>query len=354
MKGGAEYQADCFANYLKNYTDHDVTYVARNIGENKQADGYRRVKIPSLFKTRKYGFFVDAVSLYKILCNIKPDVILQHVACAYTGIAAFYCKRHSKSLVWLMASDRDVEKRKVSFLPKRLPATIDNYFLKYGIRNATHIVAQTKKQSKILKRNFGRAADVVIPNFHPTEKRVYSKSHKFTVLWIANIKKLKQPEIFIQLAKECSAYENIVFKIIGRREDTVWGNNLLAEIEQLNNLEYLGEMDIDEVNEQIGKSHLLVNTSIFEGFPNTFIQAWMREVPTLSLNVDPDNVIQKNNIGCYAGKYENLKNYILHMSSNTEELREAGKRAKSYAIENYSMKNADKLIEIINKGLPIK
>ena len=41
------------------------------------------------------------------------------------------------------------------------------------------------------------------------------------------------------------------------------------------------------------KSKILINTSSFEGFPNTFVQAWANGVPVISLKVDPDNIIKK-------------------------------------------------------------
>ena len=46
-----------------------------------------------------------------------------------------------------------------------------------------------------------------------------------------------------------------------------------------------------EVNALLEHTDLLVNTSDYEGFSNTFIQAWMRRVPVVSLRVDPDRLL---------------------------------------------------------------
>ena len=77
----------------------------------------------------------------------------------------------------------------------------------------------------------------------------------------------------------------------------------------------------------------------------------MREAPTLSLNVDPDGVIQEHALGLHAGSYENMKSYILEMNDDRNKLGDAGKRARKFAEENYSMKNADRLIATINAEL---
>ena len=44
--------------------------------------------------------FWDSVVLYRALEQLEPDVVMQRVACAYTGVAAFYCARHGASLIW--------------------------------------------------------------------------------------------------------------------------------------------------------------------------------------------------------------------------------------------------------------
>jgi hypothetical protein len=42
------------------------------------------------------------------------------------------------------------------------------------------------------------------------------------------------------------------------------------------NLEYVGPVSLEEVNVWLARSSIFVNTSLpRQGFPNTFIQAWL-------------------------------------------------------------------------------
>ena len=66
---------------------------------------------------------------------------------------------------------------------------------------------------------------------------------------------------------------------------TGWQASLMRSIEATPNLEYLGQRTHAEVNELLARAHIFVNTSTHEGFPNTFIQAWLREVAVVSLSV---------------------------------------------------------------------
>ena len=56
----------------------------------------------------------------------------------------------------------------------------------------------------------------------------------------------------------------------------------------------LGPQPYGETMELIGRAVAVVNTSTFEGMPNVFLESWMRGVPVLSLQVDPDGIISHN------------------------------------------------------------
>ena len=333
-RGGAEYQAHVLAEHLHRTTDHEVVYLARRIPTQTESSGYRLVRFGGGIHQR-FGFFWDAVSLYQTLADLKPDLIVQRVACAYTGIAAWYAKRQNSTLVWHISSDRDVANL-LHLATRDIPGIIDTLFFKFGAKNASSVIAQTHTQGALFKKLYGRSPTAVVPNFHNAPPNNPRKSDQFTVLWIANLKRLKRPEIFLDLAHDLEEH-NISFKVIGRHNGSTWCDGIIERIELSRNVEYLGELEIEEVNAQLEAAHLLVATSEFEGLPNTFIQAWMREVPTVTLDIDPDGVISRHNLGFKAEEYGALRQKILCFYKAREGLEAVGRSASQFDMKDLSM-----------------
>ena len=78
-----------------------------------------------------------------------------------------------------------------------------------------------------------------------------------------------------------------------------YGNGIFGNV-------YLLSLDNTKVNQLFEKSHILVHTGFVEGFPNTFIQAWMRKMVVLSLQIDPDNVLTSKKIGFLGKNFDNF------------------------------------------------
>lgn len=60
----------------------------------------------------------------------------------------------------------------------------------------------------------------------------------------------------------------------------------------------------------LSKSHLLLNTSYYEGFYNTFLESLSVKTPIVTTQaVDPNNFIQKNNLGFICMEHSDFANY---------------------------------------------
>ena len=225
--------------------------------------------------------------------------------------------------------------------PLSYPARIINGFFTFnGIKSSDIIVAQTKTQQELLKSNF-HTNSILITNGLPVPRHSFKKVDPPIISWIANIKPLKKPEIFIRLAEKFQDY-NIKFVYAGRPSHSNYQNKLMDKTKELPNLTYLGEISYQETNDLLTKSSLLVNTSVTEGFSNTYIQAWMRETPVITLNCDPDGLIKSKGIGFHSRSFEQLVKDVNYLIENEDSRLDIGKKARMYALENHDIEKIGK------------
>lgn len=351
--GGSQYQAKCIVEELQKTNRYDIYYLARSSDPNYTSNGYQliRYRYPGAQKYGSHRHLIEWVLLPKILKQIEPDIIYQRVGCAQTGIAARYANRNGCKMVWHIASEYDLEPSRISISRLFVERLIDRHLLNFGIRHASHIIAQTEDQKKLLAKNFKRSASAVIPNFHPQPTEIICKNSPIHVVWVANLKELKRPEFFMRLAIELGHMTNVRFLMVGAIQgDARTKQKYFEIINKVRKLTYLGPRSQEEVNEILSKSHILVNTSDREGFPNTFIQAWLRRVPVVSLTVNPDRIIDRHRVGFVSGSFEQLKRDVSALIENHDLRYRMGMNAQRFAHEAFSARNFDKIIQVFESS----
>ena len=120
-----------------------------------------------------------------------------------------------------------------------------------------------------------------------------SETTSAEVVWVGNFRHLKRPEWFFEAAR---ILPDIKFAIAGGAANPELFNQMELDAKSIPNLEFLGQIPIEKSNALIGNAKLLICTSEYEGFPNTFLQAWAAGVPVVS-TVDPNDVVKTYKLG---------------------------------------------------------
>lgn len=350
--GGAELQIELLIGALRQAGNVEIHYLARHIDPSARPRGFRVVRIGRNGRVPKLGYVMDLVPLYSALRRIRPQVIYQRVACGYTGICAAYAHRHGAQFIWHVAHDTDVMRESLDAGRNFVRRRLEKWSVALGIRLADCIVVQTRRQAQLLWRNYGRRAQQLVPNFQPDASERIDKSSPATVLWVANLKQWKRPEVFVRLAAALQDLTDVEFVMVGEEppQPRPWSVALMQSIAQTANLRFLGHRTQAEVNELLARSQVFVNTSIHEGFPNTFIQAWLRDAVVVSLEVDPDGVLQSEGVGIHAGGEQQLQHAVRTLLLDAAARARYVERARGYAREKHSLRNAERLVRLIEGG----
>jgi glycosyltransferase involved in cell wall biosynthesis len=352
--GGAQYQGHLLAEELAHRPGVEVTYLARDIPADAAQRFGTRYAIRSMGTwrgIRRRAAWFDAPQLWRTLRALQPDVIYQQMRQSYTAVCAHYARSAHVPFFFQLASDLDIDPAWFSGgISSNLPFDlIESIAGLWGLRRADYILAQTTRQARILRERLGLEAAAVVRNFQPLPECLPEKAvAPVEVFWVANFKDVKRPELFVRLAEEFHDRNDVKFTMAGRpsNQRRRFGP-LMERIGQMENLEYLGELSIEEVNRRMAQAHIHVNTSSFEGFPNTFIQAWAQGAIVTTIAVDPDEGMEGLGIGICAGTFDRLRSVIDELVRNPERRRVIAARAFQFAHANHSLDRGARLADLM-------
>jgi glycosyltransferase involved in cell wall biosynthesis len=222
---------------------------------------------------------------------------------------------------------------------------LEGFFSIKTLKFVDAIITQTYDQSAYLKKR--GIYSTMIRNSIVINNNKYIKPNKKIVVWVANIKKMKNIEDFIKLSHFIN--EHLEFVCVGRLPGNSQYRATIENLIKTSQVQYKGELSYNETAELISRSYILVNTSYNEGFPNTFIQAWSFGVPVISLNIDPDKIIMQNKIGLFSGTFEKMVDDTLFLINNKEEWGKMSLNAYQFARSNFDIKeNLKSYIKVFN------
>ena len=337
--GGAELQQVLVGTELakRGFLISFITYNE----EGRKKDEFRDIEIIRAFSpSKRMSLFKKARMLWNSLKVADSNVYIQQGGTP--GTIAFFCFLSGKKYIKWIASDRTALLRgigeKTNFLLK-----IAQYL---DIKLASIIIVQNNFQKKIIEKKFKKKC-ILIKNpiaISNTVKDVIKAGNKSIILWVSTIRSIKQPEVFVKLAEMLPEYK---FRMIGGRsdEEPELYDKIKNKAKYISNLEFLGYVSHDEILKHYSKSLIFLNTSLAEGFPNTFLEAWLHYTPVVSLNVNPDEIIDRYKLGCCSKTLDQMKKDITSLITNQELCHHYAKNGRTYVEKNHNLDSIVKKYE---------
>ncbi len=191
------------------------------------------------------------------------------------------------------------------------------------------------------------------PILHPEVIDIKS-SKKPTFLFLGRLEAIKRPWIFFELARELPAYH---FIVAGTTLHPELSGEWIKNFKNLSNLEFRGLITGEAKVKAFKECWCIINTSIHEGLPVSFQEAFSYGKPVISC-VNPDNLTEK--FGYFTGlisgngrdqySINKFKSKVMECIGDPEQRINKGKAAMEYVGQIHTFEQFESCLEkIINK-----
>jgi len=255
---------------------------------------------------------IDGVSV-KTLPRSKPqkiwnrkiyltDANIIHSQCGlFDAYLSFKHNRNAKKIVTIQDLRTKKENKKLNYfektsgypLYKRLwKRYVESCFVK-AMKNADIIAYHVNLLIPKIKAVYGVEANTFLPNFVDVSNRNFKKANEPTVVWLGRLDPIKQPEKCFELAKDVN---HVQFYVLGASHNIYGGKQrdrmFKRHYQNVKNLHFLGFQSGEVKEEILGKAWILINTSVYECLPVSFLEALGHKCALLSTQ-NPDNYTSK-------------------------------------------------------------
>jgi glycosyltransferase involved in cell wall biosynthesis len=341
--GGAQRQQSMVSQELSN-RGYSVSAIVADYGQ-KSMEMQNGVKLVKGLPEKITGFLSVVRALSGLVWGMimtSPDLYIVRGAPRLAAATFLFSRALQGRFVFRVANDSDAD-------PSYLRGRYSSFFLslyKRTVAGADAVIAQTERQRSLLKKNFG-AESIRIPNGYdlPDTDELCPGEQRNHVLWVGSSDpEKKNPTLFLELAEQIPGLQfTMVSQPILANEE--FHHELGEKASSIPNLNFVGTVPPDEIHDYYRESMLLVNTSQYEGFPNTFLEAWRYETPVVSLYFDLERLLERECGGVKAGTMENLVRIVEELASDPDCRAELGKSGRQHMKENYSLSRVVDLYE---------
>jgi glycosyltransferase involved in cell wall biosynthesis len=322
--GGAEVDLYLLATELAADCRFSVRFV---VGDYGQPAIEQRQNV-TLFKSLdvRGNYFLNVGKVWNALRHANADIYVQEACSLLTTTIALFCKRYHRRFIYRTASRREANGQ--YFRQHLLRGPLVHWAFKAA---DTRIVQNEEDQHQFsaiglestIIRNACRLHDA------PAAGREF-------VLWVGRSEQVKRPDLFIKLAQTLG---DLPFCMICSRASVDPSYESLFRLAStVANLRFIAGVPFEQADSFFEKALLYVNTSDSEGFPNTFVQACKSRTPILSLNINPDDFLNRHQCGlCARGDWDEFLSMTRQMliPENREKF---GRDGRLYAEKNHDIK----------------
>jgi len=275
-----------------------VTVRRGNQVEEEKLDGFTVLGFPphdsKPFPLRPLLSRLDSLEMYR-----KADCDIYHSqAVSYNTLAAQRAMPGRPHIITFQDPYDLEEWRKISSVDSRYALTpgfrarlaLEKWILSRACRSAECLYAQAWfliEKSFIQFKLEERPA--FLPNPVEVPDRPMKKAGSPTVCFLARWDPQKRVERFLELSLE---FPGVEFIAMGRSHDPETDARIRSQYKKVPNLSMPGFVTEEEKSRILERSWALVNTSVREALPVSFLEALAHETPLIS-GLDPDGLVRR-------------------------------------------------------------
>jgi glycosyltransferase involved in cell wall biosynthesis len=274
---------------------------------------------------------LEGIRVLRSLRAANGRVVIVRSGTPVVGLVALYCRLWRRRFVFSSANNLD-------FLDQWSRRTRTYEF---GVLSADAVVVQLREQEALARRRFPAIRKLVcIPSFADAPRTVERREPPTAFFWVGRLVEYKRPLLYADLAAATPEARFVLIPLRPLRyaaeRDALEQLELAAA--RIPNLELRDSLPHAALVEELASAVALVNTSSFEGMPNTFLEAWSQGVPVLTLSFDPDGVVRQRGLGVSAdGSWERLVAGARQLWNGRFQREELAQRTRSYLREAHSI-----------------
>lgn len=355
--GGVEYQT-----YLLAEKFIEQGWIVEVVTQNRKINNTEYLN-----KKIRYFYYkpstINLINIFRVLRTLLQTNSFFYYERSFTNQLAsitFFKKIRNIKTIWAIANEKESTEKcnhlgvylnskhySKAFFIKRILKILDyklsDAMIQWGRSNADYVFCQSLVQKNKIKNNF-KLNGYLVRNSHSIPEVIVNKKENI-ILWIGKVTASKRPEVFFDLVK---FFGNTDYKFIIIGESGEYKTVLDQLSVKYKNFLHAGYLHFSEVNKYLQMAKILVNTSNYEGFPNTFIQAWLNRVLVISYELDTDQLLSSERLGLLTLSQKELIDKLEKCQNGQLVYDDYLDRAEKYARENFDI---NKQIQLIIKIL---